>query len=183
MPASPTLPLWKTTRPRSSTASSSTHTSKASTVPPGKKWPTFRVRTTTSIRTDSPRRTVAPTRSSGATTSAGGERNAWGEPKLIDSSPCANVLASRASPGPAAFASAGAAPSAVRTRPKTSTDTWPSRRKAWVTRSCSGSWLTKGRAVFAAGKRWEWTWPSRAAGSCAATSGMWQSAHFWGFAG
>ena len=42
-----------------STASSSTHTSKASTVPPGKKWPMLRVRTTTSTRAESPRRSAA----------------------------------------------------------------------------------------------------------------------------
>jgi hypothetical protein len=82
----------------SSTASSSTQASCASTVPPGKKWPTFRVRTTTSTRTESPRRTVGITLSIGAITSTGGLRTVGAVPKLPDSSPCANVLASCGSP-------------------------------------------------------------------------------------
>jgi len=52
-----------------------------------------------------------------------------------------------------------------------------------VSTNYQSSWFTNGSAVFAAGKRWEWTLPSRAAGSFAATSGMWQSAHFCAFAG
>ena len=39
-------------------------------MPPGKKWPTLRVRTTTSMRALSPRRTVPCTSSSGAVTGA-----------------------------------------------------------------------------------------------------------------
>ena len=109
-------------------------------------------------------------------------------PKLPDSSPCANVLASWGSPPraldwPWLTASPAGAASATRARPKTSTETCPSRRKSCVTFSCSASPFTKGSAVLAAGKRWEWIFPSRAAGSLAATSGMWQSAHFWGLAG
>ena len=46
-----------------------------------------------------------------------------------------------------------------------------------MTSSWSLSPFTNGSAVFAPGKRWEWTLPSRAAGSFDGTSGMWQSAH------
>jgi hypothetical protein len=52
-----------------------------------------------------------------------------------------------------------------------------------VTFSCSWSWFTKGSAVFAAGKRCDFTFPFLAAGSLEATSGMWQSAHFCGLGG
>ena len=45
-----TLPLQKMMRPSASLACSSSQTSNASTVPPGKKWPILRVRTTTSTR-------------------------------------------------------------------------------------------------------------------------------------
>ena len=158
-------------------------------VPPGKKWPTLRVRTTTSTRTESPRRTVGDTRSIGAITSTGGDSTVGTAPKLPDSSPWANVEASWGSEVRAlawpwlTLSPAGLGASATRARPKRSTVTWPSRRKSWVARSCSASPFTKGSAVFAAGKRWEWIFPSRAAGSFAATSGMWQSAHFWGLAG
>ena len=135
----------------SSTASNSTQTSNASTVPPGKKCPTLRVRTTTSTRTDSPRRTATGARSSGATTSAGGVTTPPA-PKRADSSPTANVLASR---GSAARASGprGGGVSFARVIPNTSTEICPARRKSCTTRNCSSSPLTKGSAVFAPGKR------------------------------
>ena len=48
---------------------SSSQTSNASTVPPGKKWPIFRVRTTTSSRTVDPGVSTGCARSSGAASS------------------------------------------------------------------------------------------------------------------
>ena len=174
-------PEWRIFFPFESTTSSSTHTSNASTVPPGKKWPTRRVRTTTSSRAVSPRRSAASTLSSGATTSAASRTKPGAAPKLIDSSPAANVVLRRGSPPPTARPSRPSG--SPGTRPNTSIVTAPDCRKAWVTCSCSSSRLTKGSAVLAPGKRCEWTLPSRAAGSFAGTSGMWQSAQPWGFAG
>src|SRR5438094_284239 len=53
------MPLQSKGKPFSSSAFSSGHTSNASTVPPGKKWPTARVRTTASTRTLYPAGTTA----------------------------------------------------------------------------------------------------------------------------
>ena len=61
-----TLPLQKITRPSASLACNSSQTSKASTVPPGKKWPILRVRTTTSTRAVLPGSRRVPATSSGA---------------------------------------------------------------------------------------------------------------------
>ena len=153
-------------------------------MPPGKKWPTLRVRITTSTRTDSPRRTATSCRSSGASTSAGGAPVEMpAAPKRIDSSPTANVLDRRGSAVPRASASSGGGASATRVMPKTSTEICPSRRKSCTSRSCSSSPLTKGSAVLAPGKRCERTRPSRAAGSSDGTSGMWQSRQVWGAGG
>ena len=150
-------------------------------MPPGKKWPTRRVRTTTSSRAESPRRSAASTLSSGATTSAAGVTNDRAAPKLIDSSPAANVVLSRGSPPATARVSRSSG--SPGTRPNTSSVTAPDFRNAWVTCICSSSRLTKGSAVFAPGKRCECTLPSLAAGSFAVTSGMWQSAQPCGFGG
>ena len=153
-------------------------------MPPGKKWPTLRVRTTTSSRADSPRRSAASTLSSGPVTSEALCTAARDVPKLIDSSPCANVELSRGSAAPAAFADAASpSPSPPRTRPNTSIVTAPAFRNACVTSSWSLSPFTKGSAVLAPGKRCEWIFPSRAAGSFDGTSGMWQSAHICGLGG
>ena len=123
-PRPPTAPLWRIVRPLSSTASSSTQTSNASTVPPGKKWPTLRVRTTTST----PHRFAAADggvhlverRDHLGRRSA---RNVCAAPKFIDSSPTANVLASRGSRRRrcARRLRPPASPRAA-TRPKTSTE-------------------------------------------------------------
>ena len=129
----------------------------------------------------SPRRRAASTLSRGATTSRGAETKAGAAPKAIDSSPAANVVLRRGSPAPSARDSPEPPPPG--TRPKTSIVTAPDFRKAWVTCICSSSRFTKGSAVFAAGKRCECTWPSRAAGSFAGTSGMWQSAQPCAFGG
>ena len=93
-----TSPLWKSVRPFASTASSSTQTSKASTVPPGKKWPTLRVRTTTSTRTDSPRRSGAVHRAERAPTTSAAARRARARPRRSSPPPrpTAKVLAQRA---------------------------------------------------------------------------------------
>jgi hypothetical protein len=165
----------------SSTASNSTQTSNASTVPPGKKWPTFRVRTTTSTRTDSPRRTATGILSSGASTGAGGTVDATrAAPNAPDSSPMANVLAIL---GPDAVRATSGADTAALVMPNRSTEICPSRRKSCTTFSCTESWLTNGTAVFAAGNRCDRTLPFFAAGSLESTSGMWQSVHLDGFAG
>ena len=77
--------------------------------------------------------------------------------------------------GPAPSAVEGPAPSAVEgvlTRPKTSTDTCPSRRKFCTAASCSASLFTNGSAVLAAANRCDRTFPSFAAGSREATSGI-----------
>ena len=169
-------------RPLLSTASSSTHTSKPSTVPPGKKWPTLRVRTTTSRRTDSPRRTAGFTLSSGATTGSAGVSTAVPAPKFIDSSPTAKVLLRRGSV-PATCRSSPDAPEPVRTRPKTSTDTAPSCRNDWTACICFVCPFTNGSAVLAAANRWLLCLPSLADGSVEATRGMWQSAQVIDFAG
>ncbi len=96
--------------PFSSTAWSSTHTSNASTVPPGKKWPTLRVRTTTSTRTVSPRRTAASARLSGAVTGCTGSPSPpVAFVSTLLSSPTAKVV-DRSPPGsiePPVLASAG----------------------------------------------------------------------------
>ena len=101
-----------------------------------------------------------------------------------DSSPCANVLARRGSlPPPPCVPAPASRPRRARTRPNTSTDTTPSRRKSCVTLSCSCVVVHERQRGVGGGKRCEWTLPSCAAGSFDATSGMWQSAHFWGLGG
>ncbi len=52
----------------------------------------------------------------------------------------------------------------------------PDLRNFSITSSCSWSWLTKGIAVLAPGKRCECTLPCLLPGSSELTSGMWQPA-------
>ena len=66
---------------------------------------------------------------------------------------------------------------------KMSTVMKPDLRNFSVASICALSWLTKGRAVFAPGKRWEWTLPSTLPGSLESTSGMWQLAQVFDSAG
>ncbi len=153
-------------------------------MPPGKKWPTLRVRTTTSTRADSPRRSAASTLPSGASIGATSRSTVCDAPRLPPSSPTANVLAIRGSPAFAVRVSAGGPGCSPGTSPKTSTLTTPSFRNSCVMRSCSWSPLTNGSAVLAAAKRCDFTLPpSCATGSFEATSGMWQSLHFCGLGG
>ncbi len=176
------MPLQKTARPLSSSPFNSSHTSKESTVPPGKKCPTLRVRTTTSTRTVSPGRNTGPARSSGAATRPISRKNTCPGPPSA-SSPTAKVVdatgpsaARRRISGAAGSFSAGEAA-------KMSTVTALSCRKRSVTRNCSASWLANGTAVLAAGNRCEWTIPLWFPRSFDGTSGIWQSTQFEDVAG
>ena len=156
------------TRPVSSVAFSSSQTSNASMVPPGKRWPTSHVRTTTSTRTDSPRRTRTGARPKGPRIRASGS---WTAAPGSTSSEPEKEAGFRLS---AAAAATGSVPPASLTA-NTSTETFPACRNSCVIRSWVGWLLAVGRAVLAAMNRCERTRPPLAAGSSDSTFGMWQS--------
>ncbi len=151
-------------------------------MPLGKKWPTPRVRTTTSMRVDSPRRTVAGIRSRGANSVSAGPAGALPRPTAMPcSSPTAKVVAIS---GPSRCSPAPPPPSrAASVMAKMSTVTWLAWRKRITSSSCSSSRLAVGRAVLAAAKRCDWIRPFSLAASSEGTRGMWQSTHFIGSAG